>query len=106
MIKRVLTGALALGLVCGAAACSGQKKLDKEGSRDALVEGGATEEQATCVVDGLDRELDDGAMDTMLDDGPDALDEEDLRKYVQVFTDCDATALLGGAPPTDTTVSG
>ncbi len=105
MMKRALVGALALGLTFGAVACSSEKKLDKEGTKESLIEGGATEEQATCIVDGLDRDLDDSAMDTLLDGGPEALDEADLATYLGVFSDCGAADLISGGT-TDTTAGG
>lgn len=104
MTKRLLTGVVAIGLALGASACSGDKKIDKEGSVDQLVEGGMDQATAECLVDGIDREFgeDQDALDVILDDSGDITDlsEADQARFSEIFTGC-----AGGAT-TDTTVGG
>jgi len=104
MTKRLLTGVVAVGLAFGASACSGDKKIDKEGSVEQLVESGMDQATAECFVDGIDREFgdDQDALDVILDDSGDISDlsEEDQAKFEEITTAC-----IAGAT-TDTTVGG
>jgi len=104
MTKRLVTGAVAIGLAFGAAACSGDKKIDKEGSVEQLVDSGLSQEQAECMVDGLDAEFgdDQDALDVILSDDSEITDlsEEDQAKFNEITASC-----VGGAT-TATTAGG
>jgi hypothetical protein len=104
MTKRVLTSLLALSLAFGAAACSGDKEIDKEGSVEQLVEQGIPQGTAECIVDGIDAEFGDNqdVLDIILDDSGDVSDlsDQDEATLDQITTDCVAGA------PTETTVGG
>jgi len=103
MTKRVLAGVFALSLAFGGAACSGDKKIAKEGTVDDLVESGAmTREQAQCAVDQLDAEFGDDSdvIEELTKETPD-LSAEDQAKVTELVAGCLG---VGGTP--DTTAAG
>ena len=104
MTKRLVTGLVAILVAFGASACSGDKKIDKEGSVEQLVESGLDQATAECLVDGIDREFgdDQDALDVILDESGnlDDLSEEDRATFNEIAGTCAA----GGT--TETTVGG
>jgi polyhydroxyalkanoate synthesis regulator phasin len=108
MSKRVLTSffafaAFAFVLALGVAACSGDKKIDKEGTIDQLVDSGVmNREQAECAVDRLDAEFGDDSdvIEELTKATPD-LSAEDQAKVTDIVSGC-----LTGGGTTDTTAGG
>ena len=94
MTKRALTAILAVGLTVGAAACG--NTIDKEGTKENLVESGIPEEQADCMVDRIDDEFgdDDDVIDELTKDEPD-LNPEDQARIQEIIGEC-----LGGTATT------